>query len=128
MPEIYSEQIWDAVRSLALTAVAVFVFKTARDAAKGMGRWSAGWRSVAWCCGIAAFAAFSLGEPSCEEQGDPLRGGCEVVADDGFEPSIDERLALFVFWALILTTPALFGVADGASQFRPPIRKDTGNV
>jgi hypothetical protein len=78
---------------------------------------------VLWCFGIAAFAAFSMGSPSCEQPGDPLSGGCEEYADDGYDPTSEQRGARFLFWAVLLTTPVIFGVMDSRKYRSNPWKK-----
>lgn len=111
VPEVYSEQFFRALQALFVAGIAGYAFQTAKEAALNHGRWRSASRSLAWCLGLAAFAAVVMGEPSCEENGDPPRGGCEVYADDGYEPSFDDRMARFIFFAMILTIPALVGVS-----------------
>ncbi len=57
---------------------------------------------------IAAFAAFTLGNPSCDD-GDPLFGSCAQSADDGFEASDAQRAGTFLYWLLLFGVPVGMG-------------------
>lgn len=108
------DQIWEAGRILLLSGIAAFAFKTARSAAENIGRLKAVRNGLLWCIGIAIFAAASVGSPSCEEPGDPMRGGCVQYADDGYEAPFDQRVARFAFWAIFLIAPVVLGTLDAA--------------
>ncbi|MCW6529736.1 hypothetical protein NED98_05710 [Sphingomonas sp. MMSM20] len=122
MPETYSHQLFEALRILLLAGVVLFAWKTAREAAEKSGRWIALRNGMLWSLGIALFAAVMAGRPSCEES-DPLRGGCEQYADDGREVSKDERGGTFIFWAVLLNVPVMFGVMDGRRYVANPWRR-----
>lgn len=123
MPEAYSEQLWRAIGALMLSGVVLFAFRQAKEAAEKNGRLLALRSGVLWCLGIALLAAFSLGDPSCEEDGDPLHGGCEVYADDGYVPTMDQRGAHFLFWAVLLVAPVVIGVLEARKYDLHPWRK-----
>jgi hypothetical protein len=126
VPEIYSDQILDALRCLAVAGVAVIAYRTAKDAANTHGRWWSIWRSAAWCGAIAFLAAMLLGKPSCEDGGDRMVGSCELEAESGFEATTDQRAAQFLFFILILGVPALSGAMNGQSYSRPPAASKIG--
>lgn len=67
-----------------------------------------------------------MGNPSCEESGDPLSGGCEQYADDGYEPTLEQRGARFLFWTLLLGIPASFGLMDSRRYAANPWRRPEG--
>lgn len=123
LPEVAVEQGGEAARVLLLSAVVLFAFRTARGAAETNGKWVALRNGVLWCVGLALFAALSVGQPSCEEPDDPLRGGCSQYADDGYEPTQDERIGRFIFVFLLLTVPVGFGVAEARKREPNPWRQ-----
>lgn len=114
----HTHEIFKVARDLLVAGVVVLAYKTARDAA--MPRWGVAWRGFLWCAGLAFFAAVSMGQPSCEEQGDPLRGTCEQYADDGFDPTTDQRVGRFLYLFLLLYVPVLICVAGERNNPRPP--------
>src|SRR3546814_7273035 len=75
-----------AGRDLAIAGLVYLAFKTARDATLSSGRIPVMLKGAGFVLVIAAFAAFTLGNPSCDE-GDPLFGSCTSSADGGFERS-----------------------------------------
>jgi hypothetical protein len=59
-------------------------------------------------CGIfAAFAAAMLGQPSCDEVGESLNGGCEAYADGGYIPTQGQRTKHFTQLLLVTFLPIL---------------------
>jgi hypothetical protein len=51
-------------------------------------------KGLLWCAGIALFTSFTLGDPSCLEHDDPVYGGCIQYADDGYEPTSEQRIII----------------------------------
>lgn len=123
VPGVISTEIWDAVRALMLAGVILVTYRTAKQAGEKSGRWIALRNGILICGGLAIFAAATLGSPSCEEQDDPLRGGCERYADDGFDPTSDERLAKLIFWLILLNTPMVIGALDARRYEINPWRR-----
>ena len=106
----YTNEIARAVQHLLIAGIAFLAYRTARDAK--MSTWPTVWRGLLWCSGLAAFAAITLGQPSCDEQGDPIHGGCEAYADDGFDPTVDQRIGRFLYLFTLLSVPVLIGAVD----------------
>ena len=123
MSEVYSETLWDVGRTLFLAFIAFEAYKSTRNYGEKAGRWPALLKGSAWVAGIAFFAATMMGNPSCEEQGDPLYGGCEQYADDGYEPTLEQRGATFLFWALFLGFSAGFGLMEARRHEANPWRR-----
>jgi hypothetical protein len=126
MSEVYSDTVWDVVRTLVLALIARQAYNITRDYGEKAGRWLALLKGSAWIAGIAFFAAAMTGNPSCEVPGDPLGGGCEQYADDGYEPTLEQRGARFLFWALMLGLPAGFGLMDARRHANNPWRRPDG--
>jgi hypothetical protein len=121
MSEVYSETFYDVARTLFLAFLALQAYNLTRDYGEKAGRFSALRQAAAWIAGIALFAAVTTGSPSCEES-DPI-SGCYQDADDGFEPSMDQRGAKFLFWALLLGVPAAFGLMQSRRYSGDPWRR-----
>ncbi len=70
-------------------------FFTARTLSQGYSR-AHMWRTgLFWCGAIALFAATTLGDPSCIAPFNLGEGNCIQFADDGYEPTIYNRLLNF---------------------------------
>lgn len=108
MPDIFSDQLIQVARDLALAGVIYLAYKMARDASKASGRISALWKGGAISLAVAAFAALTLGNPSCTD-GDPLFGGCSEYADNQYTPTSDQRGATFLYFALLFGLPVAMG-------------------
>lgn len=111
--ELVFEKIFKALGYLFIAGIIFFAWSTARDNAKdGKLKWVL-WKGLLWCMGIALFASFTLGNPTCEERSDPVYGGCERYADDGFEPTTEQRVAQFAYVMTLLYIPVAFGAFNG---------------
>jgi hypothetical protein len=107
------DEIFKALGYLFIAGVVLFAWKTARDNAKDGKLKEVLWKGFLWCAGIALFASFTLGNPTCEEQSDPVYGGCEQYADDGFEPTTEQRTARFTYFMTLLYIPVVVGAFNG---------------
>lgn len=103
------DEIAKAVGYLLIAGIVAFVWKTARDSACEVGTKKTLWKGFLWCAGIALFASITLGNPTCEEVSDPVRGGCDSYADDGWEPTTEQRLANFAYFMTLLYVPVVIG-------------------
>ena len=112
----YAHEIFKVARDLIVAGFVVMAYRIARDA-KTSG-WGTAWRGLLWCAGIALVAAASMGQPSCEEQDDPLGGTCQVYADDGYDPSVDQRAGRFLYLFWLLYIPVL--IACAGERKTPP--------
>lgn len=109
MPDIFSDQLMQVVRDLALAGIVYLAYKFARDASKKSGRIPALARGAAWVIGISIFAVVMMGRPSCED-GDQLFGTCSEYADNDFTPTNSQRGARFLYFAVLLGAPTIMGV------------------
>ncbi|OGZ31545.1 MAG: hypothetical protein A3H02_02450 [Candidatus Niyogibacteria bacterium RIFCSPLOWO2_12_FULL_41_13] len=107
--EIIFDKIFRALGYLFIAGIVYFAWKTASDNAEGGKYKTVLWKGFLLCAGIALFASFTLGNPTCEEQSDPVYGGCEQYADDGFEPTIKQRVAHFAYYMTLLYIPVVIG-------------------
>ena len=113
--EILNE-IFKALSYLIIAAIVLFVFKTARDNAKDGKLKTILWKGFLYCGIIALFASVTLGDPTCEVQGDPVYGGCEQYADDSFAPTTEQRVANFSYFMTLLYIPVIFGAFKGDKE------------
>lgn len=114
--EAIFHEIFRALGYLLIAGVALFAWKTARDNAKGGKLKMVLWKGFLWCAGIAFFASITLGNPTCEERSDPVYGGCEQYADNGYEPTTEQRTASFVYFMTLLYLPVVFGAFNGNKE------------
>lgn len=112
-PEV-SEQIFNAVRYLFVSGIIYCAYHLASGASADKTRRKAVGKCLLYCFGVAAFASLSMGLPSCSDDGDPIRGGCERYEDDGFQPSPEQHGGRFLFVFILLFTPALIGAVNSS--------------
>ncbi len=115
MEAIFNE-IFRALGYLLIAGVVSFAWKTAHDNAKGGKLKTVLWKGFLWCAGIALFASITLGNPTCEERSDPVYGGCEQYADNGYEPTAEQRVARFAYFMTLLYLPVIIGVFNGNEE------------
>lgn len=108
MFDVLGTEAIQAGRDLAIAGLVYLAFKTAREATASSGRIPVMLKGAGFVLVIAAFAAFTLGNPSCED-GDPLYGACTQTGDDGFDPSDAQRAGTFLYWALLFGVPVGLG-------------------
>lgn len=107
--EVIYHEIFRAIKYLLIAGVVYFAYKTARDNAEDGKYKNVLWKGLLWCMGIGLFASLTLGNPTCIEQSDPVYGGCEQYADNGYEPSTEQRIASFVYFIILLYVPVVAG-------------------
>ncbi len=77
------------------------------------------WKGLLFCAGIALFASFSLGNPTClDREQDNRSSTCYEYADDGYEPTAEQRAARFAYWFILLYVPVVFGALMGRDDPR----------
>ncbi len=109
-------EFFRAVTYLFIASIVYFSWNTARKGAREKGLKKALWQGLLWCIGTALFASLILGSPTCEERSDPVYGGCERYADDGYEPTNNQRVANFIYLMTLLYVPVVFGAYKGNSE------------
>lgn len=113
-------------RDLAMAGIAYLAYRTAKGASKSTGRVPALLKGGGFILVLAALAAFNMGKANCEDS-DPLYGGCSQYADNGFEPTDEQRGATFLYWVLFLGVPVAMGaLSERGDPLRPwakPSRK-----
>lgn len=107
--EIVLSEIFRALTYLFIAGIVYFAWKTAHDNAERGGYKAVLWKGFLWCAGIALFASFTLGNPTCEQSSDPIYGGCEQYADNGYEPTAEQRVASFAYYMILLYIPVIIG-------------------
>jgi hypothetical protein len=110
--DIIFDEIFKAVGYLFIAGVVYFAYKTAHDNAEGDKYKTVLWKGFLYCAGIALFASVIMGNPTCESQSDPIYGGCDQYADDGYEPTNKQREARFAYYMTLLYIPVVFGALD----------------
>ena len=116
--EAISHEVFRALGYLLIAGVVWFAWKQGHDNARGGKLKEVLWKGLLWCVGIALFASFTLGNPSCEIQGDPVYGGCEQYADDGYEPTTEQRAASFAYFLILLYMPVVIGAFNGDKKIK----------
>ncbi len=107
--EIIFDEIFRALGYLFIAGIVYFTWKTASTNAEGAKYKTVLWKGFLWCGGIAIFTSMTLGNPTCEEQSDPMYGGCEYYANDGYQPTTEQRAANFAYYMTLLYIPVVVG-------------------
>ena len=108
--ETVINEIFRALGYLLIAGVISFTWKQASDTTQKEDFKKVLWKGLLWCAGISLLASFTLGNPTCTEQSDPIYGGCEQYADNGFKPTTEQRVASFSYFLTLLYIPVVFGV------------------
>jgi len=108
MLDILGSEAIQSGRDLAIAGLVYLAFKTAREATASAGRIPVLLKGAGFVVALAAFAAVTLGNPSCDD-GDPLFGSCMQSAVDGFEASDAQRAGTFLYWFLLFGVPVGMG-------------------
>ncbi len=107
MESILSE-VFRALNYLLVAGVVTVTWKLAEDKAQGGKTKKVLWKGFLWCIAIAFFASLTLGKPTCVES-DPVYGGCDEYAENGYEPTNEQREASFAYFMTLLYVPVVFG-------------------
>jgi len=118
--------MWDAVTagvihalaSLFIAGAASLAFRMAKDTGARRGLRAGALPVLGGCLLLAAFAAGTVGNATCEDTGDPIRGSCEERADDGYEATDEQRVEQFFYIFCLLFIPAGIGLAEGNNKRR----------
>lgn len=114
--EIVFDEIFKALGYLFIAGIVYFAWKTAYDAAKKEGLKQALWKGFLWCGGLALLAVIFLGRPTCEDSSDPVFGGCDSYADNGYEPTVNERFAKLAYFITLFYVPVVLGSYKGDKE------------
>ena len=106
-------EIFRAGKYLLIACIVAYAWKLARDNAKDGKLVNVLWKGLLWCAGIALFTSLTLGNPTCVAQSDPVYGGCDQYAEDGYEASTKQRAANFAYFMTLLYVPVVFGAFSG---------------
>lgn len=111
--ELISDEFFRALGHLLIAGIVYLAWGMASNNAKDGKYKTVLWKGFLWCAGIALLASITLGDPSCEEWDDPIRGGCVYYADDGYEPTVEQRGAIFVYLMTLLYIPVIIAAQQG---------------
>ena len=115
--ETISTEIFKALGYLFIAFIVYVAWLMARKNA-GSGNFKMVlWKGFLWCAGIALFASFSLGDPTCIDSEQDYRSStCNEYADNGFEPTTEQRTAQFAYFFTLLYLPVIFGAYTGKNE------------
>lgn len=111
--ELVLNEFYKALGYLFITGIIYFIYNTSYESSVIQGYKKVLVKGFLYVLVIALFTSITLGSPTCETQSDPLYGGCEQYADDGFIPTQNERVADFVYFITLLYPPVIFGALRG---------------
>jgi hypothetical protein len=116
MWDVISSGLGRALGRLLLAGIVYGAFHFGREAGQERGLKRSFLPALAICAFLAAITAGSLGNGTCENTGDPLRGGCEERADDGYAPTKKKIEEQFVYVLFLLLIPAALGMSEGQKR------------
>lgn len=115
--DVIFDEIFRAFGYLLIAGVVYFAGKTASDNSKDGKYKTVLWKGFLWCAGVAVFASITLGNPSCESyNSDPLYGGCEYYADDGYKPTAEQRIGSFAYFMTLFYIPVVIGALNNKNK------------
>jgi len=114
--ELLQNEIFKALGYLFIAGLVYFAWNTAREETLKKDFKEILFKGLCWCAGIAFFASITLGSPTCEEQTDPVYGGCSQYADDGYEPTTEQRVAKFAYFMTLFYIPVVLGTFKGEKE------------
>jgi hypothetical protein len=104
-----TDEIFKALGYLLIAGIVSTIYHEAQHYTEGGKLKMVLWKGFLWCAGIAFFASLILGSATCEQKSDPVYGGCEEYADDGYEPTTQQRIANFAYLMTLFYIPIVFG-------------------
>lgn len=114
---LVAKEISNALNYLFASWVVYMIYIKSKEHTLEKTFWSTLRNGALWCGGFALLTAFWLGDPSCEDYEQDNRGGtCYEYADDGFTPTLEQRLAQFAFYLTILYIPVIIGATNGKKE------------
>ena len=113
-------EISRAATYLLMAGVVSFAWKLGLDNARGGKYKHVLWKGLLWCGAIALFTSFTLGSATCEVQSDPVYGGCDQYADNGYTPTTEQRVGNFVYFMTLLYVPVAIGAYYGRKKNAEP--------
>jgi hypothetical protein len=103
-------EVFKALGYLFVAWIVMYTYKTARKNSVDGKYVSVLWKGFLWCAGIAFFMSMMLGNPTCIDTEYSMYGsGCNEYADDGFEPSTEQRTSTFAYYLTLLYLPVAIG-------------------
>ncbi len=107
---LIAKEILNALKYLFISFIIFQIYSLAINKAKTLGLRAVLWQGFLWCTGIAVMFSINLGSPSCIESEQDNRGStCIEYANDGYEPSSQERYAEFAFFFILFYVPVIAG-------------------
>lgn len=111
---IIAKEIIKALKYLFVSFVILQIYNISKEKVNIMGFKKILWEGLLWCAGIAFIFSINLGSPTCIDSEQDTRGNvCLEYADNGYEPSSQERYAEFIFFLILFYIPTIIGARDG---------------
>lgn len=115
--ELLQEEIFKAIGYLLIAGLVYMAWNTAREETVKSSYKEILVKGFGWCVGIALFASFTLGQPTCTDYEQDNRGGtCYDYADDGFTPTTEQRVSKFAYYMTLFYIPVVMGVFKGKKE------------
>ncbi|NTV40791.1 MAG: hypothetical protein HGA61_00760 [Candidatus Moranbacteria bacterium] len=115
--ELLQNEVFKALGYLFIAGLVYFAWNTARKETIKSGHKEILVKGFCWCAGIAIFASFTLGQPTCTDYEQDNRGStCYDYADDGYTPTTEQRVAKFAYFMTLFFIPVVLGTLDGKKE------------
>lgn len=115
--ELLQNEILKALGYLVIAGLAYMAWNTAREETIKSSYNEILVKGFCWCFGIALFASFTLGQPTCTDyEQDNRTSACYDYADDGFTPTTEQRVAKFAYHMTLFYIPVIMGVFKGKKE------------
>lgn len=122
--EIIFGKIFSALGTLLLMYILFYVWRTSKEHTQKHGDFSTLWKGLGICLALAFFMTSVLGNPSClGGDQDQFGSHCSEYADDGFVPSTEERVAVFLYYLILFYIPVLVGIYSADEEYIKARRK-----
>jgi hypothetical protein len=115
--ELLQTEIFKAFGYLFISGLTYIAWNTAREETIKSDYKEILLKGFGWCAGIALFASFTLGQPTCNDYEQDNRGGtCYDYADDGYTPTTEQRVAKFAYFMTLFYIPVILGTLKGKKE------------
>lgn len=116
--ELVLNEVFKAASYLLVSGIVYLAWKTTYDSTVKNGPIKSLMQGLLIVIVLAFIGSSSLGEPTCIDSEQDNRGStCYEYADDGFDPTTEQRLATFAYYVTLLYVPVILGAFQGKDHY-----------